>query len=100
MVVKPGSVRGMPAKKRGPPPGTVGGNNGVGTATAMGGEADPGTYGRKAARGAHAPKTVTFKAGRGQLAKSAPTKPLTRRQQSLAVSNAAKALVDLLHKAH
>lgn len=100
MVVKPGSVKGMPAKKRKPAPGTVGGTNDVGVASAQGGQADPGTYGRKAAKGAQAPRVVEFKAGRGRLAKSAPTRPLSKRQQQMAVSNAAKALVDLLHKAH
>ena len=99
MVVKPGSVRGMPAKKRKAAPGTVGGTNDVGVATAQGGQADPGDYGRKASRGAQAPKGLV-KAGRGQLAKSMPRKPMTRRQQSMAASNAAKVLVDLLHKAH
>ena len=100
MVVKPGSVKGMPAKKRKAAPGTVGGTNDVGVATAQGGQADPGTYGRKAAKGAQAPKGKIVKAGRGQLAKSMPKKPMSKRQQQLAVSNAAKTLVDLLHKAH
>jgi hypothetical protein len=98
--IKKTAIKGLPPKKTKPMPGTVGGTNDVGMGSTMGGEADPGSYGHKTVNFSLAPKKKLVKAERGQLAKSMPTKPLTKRQQELAVTQAARNLVDMLRKAH
>lgn len=93
----------------GPQPGLVGGTNDVGVASDQAGEADPGTYGKKASKGSVKAKVMIQKAQKGKMAtQPLPKKPtrrtqhhmlassnraLTKRQQELAIQQAARDLV-------
>lgn len=90
-------------------PGLVGGTNDIGVASDQAGQADPGNYGKKASTGSVKSKVMIQKAQKGKLAtEPLPKKPnrrmqrhllasstrqYTRRQQELAIAQAARELV-------